>query len=71
MAASVKVVNPLWGCAGEGDFRNDVSKDYGLDKIFTKDGKPVAFHQFFDRLSGKINVVLIKEFIGKPPKVKE
>jgi hypothetical protein len=55
----------------ESDFRNDVSKDYGLDKIFTKDGKPVAFHQFFDRLSGKINVVLIKEFIGKPPKVKE
>ena len=57
-----KVIFYLW---------NDVFKDYGLDKIFTKDGKPVAFHQFFDRLTGAINVVLIKEFIEKLLKVKE
>ena len=57
-----KVIFYLW---------NDVFKDYGLDKIFTKDGKPVAFHQFFDRKTGAINVVLIKEFIEKLPEVKE
>ena len=57
-----KVIFYLW---------NDVFKDYGLDKIFTKDGKPVAFHQFFDRKTGAINVVLIKEFIEKLPAVKE
>ena len=57
-----KVIFYLW---------NDVFKDYGLDKIFTKDGKPVAFHQFFDRTTGAINVVLIKEFIEKLLKVKE
>ena len=56
-----KVVFYLW---------NDVFKDYGLDKIFTKDGKPVAFHQFFDRMTGAINVELIKEFIEKLPAVK-
>ena len=33
--------------------------------------KPVAFHLFFDRLTEEINVVLIKEFIEKLPKVKE
>lgn len=57
-----KVIFYLW---------NDVFKDYGLDKIFTKDGKPVAFHQFFDRKTGAINVALIKEFIEKLPEVKE
>jgi hypothetical protein len=57
-----KVIFYLW---------NDVFKDYGLDKIFTKDGKAVAFHQFFDRKTGAINVVLIKEFIEKLPEVKE
>ena len=56
-----KVVFYLW---------NDVFKDYGLDKIFAKDGKPVAFHQFFDRITGAINVVLIKEFIENLPAIK-
>lgn len=50
---------------------NDVFKDYGLDKIFSKDGKPVAFHQFFDSITGSINVMLIKEFLENLPKGKE
>ena len=57
-----KVIFCLW---------NDVFKDYGLDKIFTKDSKPVAFHQFFDRKTGAINATLIKEFIENLPAVKE
>ena len=57
-----KVIFYLW---------NDVFKDYGLDKIFTKDGKPVAFHQFFDSKTGAINVMLLKEFIENLRKIKE
>ncbi len=57
-----KVIFYLW---------NDVFKDYGLDKIFSKDGKPVAFHQFFDSTTGAVNVVLIKAFIESLPKVTE
>jgi hypothetical protein len=42
-----------------------------MKKVVDTDGKPVAFHQFFDRTTGAINVVLIKEFIEKLPEVKE
>ena len=31
--------------------------------------KSVAFHQFFDRMTGAINVVLFNEFIENLPKV--
>ena len=57
-----KVIFYLW---------NDVFKDYGLDKIFAKGGKPVEYCQFYDRETGAVDRALVKEFVESLPVVKD
>ena len=57
-----KVVFYLW---------NDVFKDYGIDKIFAKGGKPVEYHCFYDSGTGEIDTALLKEFVESLPEVEK